>query len=246
MATRIIADSEATCLDLIRHYHIQEHKITVVYPGCDRSLAPVTDRELLTSVRARYRLAHSYLLYVGTLHPRKNLVRLIEAFAFLTASLDAETKDGASPLQLVLAGQKGWLYDDILAQVRKLGLTERVRLTGYLPPADLPALLSGARAFVFPSLYEGFGLPVLEAMACGTPVICSNVSSLPEVAGDAALLVDPLDVDALAAALEQVVVDPELRRALVERGFRQAARFSWRRCARETLQVLEEAGFGLH
>lgn len=245
-ATHILADSEATCLDLVRHYHVQEHKITVVYPGRDRSLVPVADPEVLTAVRARYHLAPSYLLYVGTLHPRKNLVRLVQAFALLTASLDSVSQDSASPLQLVLAGQKGWLYDDILAQVRKLDLNERVLLTGYLPPADLPALLSGALAFVFPSLYEGFGLPVLEAMACGTPVICSNVSSLPEVAGDAALLVDPLDVEALAAALEQVVVEPKLRRALVQRGFRQAARFSWRRCARETLQVLEEVGVGLH
>ena len=143
---------------------------------------------------------------------------------------------------MVLAGQKGWLYDDIFAQVRKLGIADRVVLTGYVPDADLPALLSGALAFVFPSLYEGFGLPVLEAMACGTPVICSNTSSLPEVAGEAALLVDPLDSHELAGAIHRIATDARLRRLLVARGLEQVARFSWQRCARETLQVLEEAG----
>jgi glycosyltransferase involved in cell wall biosynthesis len=141
----------------------------------------------------------------------------------------------------VLAGQKGWHYEEIFAEVRKLGLTERVVLTGYLPDADLGGLLSGALAFVFPSLYEGFGLPVLEAMACGTPVICSRVSSLPEVAGDAALLVDPLDTGQISQALYQIVIDEGLRRVLIERGFQQIQRFSWRRCAQETLQVLEDA-----
>jgi glycosyltransferase involved in cell wall biosynthesis len=248
----VLADSEATRRDLVRHYQIPEDKIAVVYPGRDETLAPVTDPTMLDAIRARYGLSGPYLLYVGTLQPRKNLVRLVQAFALLLESLAAShqspisnLQSPASNLQLVLAGQKGWLYDEILSQIRKLDLTGRVILTGYVPDADLPALLSGALAFVFPSLYEGFGFPVLEAMACGTPVICSDASSLPEVAGDAALLVDPEDMEALAAALQRLVSDEALRRELVERGYRQVQRFSWRGCAEEALQVLEAVGHGL-
>jgi glycosyltransferase involved in cell wall biosynthesis len=244
-ATRIVADSEATQRDLMHYYGIPEDRIRVVYPGRDESLVPVVEPVTLARVRARYGLSDSYLLYVGTLHPRKNLVRLVQAFAVLLRSSLSMPEPLPSNLQLVLAGQKGWLYDKVFAQVRELGLTERVVLTGYVPDADLPVLLSGALAFVFPSLHEGFGLPVLEAMACATPVICSNVSSLPEVAGDAALLVDPLDTGLLAQAISQIVIDEGLRRMLVERGFRQIRRFSWRRCAREILQILEDVGRGL-
>ena len=242
-ATCILADSQATRRDLVRYYRIPQEKIIVVYPGHDETLEPVTDPAILTAARARYRLTGSYLLYVGTLHPRKNLVRLIQAFASVLQSLrniSTEASGTASALQLVLAGQKGWLYDEILAQVRRLGLIDRVVLTGYIPDDDLPALLSGALAFVFPSLYEGFGLPVLEAMGCGTPVVCSNASSLPEVAGDAALLVDPLDTEALTAALVRIVADEGLRRELVAQGFRQVQRFSWQRCAQEVMQILED------
>jgi glycosyltransferase involved in cell wall biosynthesis len=251
-AKRVLADSRATRRDLIELYRISEKKVDVVYPGRDETLAPVTDPSVLAAVRARYGLSDAYLLYVGTLHPRKNLVRLVDAFARLVRSQDsalpepvAQRTTRTSRLQLVLAGQKGWLYDEVLAAVRKQGLTDRVVLTGYVPDVDLPALLSGAHAFVFPSLYEGFGFPVLEAMACGTPVICSNASSLPEVAGEAALLVDPLDVEALTGALVRITTDSQLRGTLIERGFRQVERFSWQRCAQETLLLLEEAGRGL-
>ncbi len=238
-ATRVVADSEATKRDLTHYYRIPEERIRVVYPGRDESLVPIVEPGAHARVRACYGLSDPYLLYVGTLHPRKNLVRLVQAFAiFLRSSLSPN-------LQLVLAGQKGWLYDEVLTQVRKLGLTERVVLTGYVPDADLPVLLSGALAFVFPSLYEGFGLPMLEAMACETPVVCSNVSSLPEVAGEAALLVDPLDTESLVNAIGQIVTDEGLRRTLVERGLRQMQYFSWGRCAREILQILEDTGRGV-
>ncbi len=236
-AARVLADSEATRRDLVHYYRVPPEKIVVVYPGRDESLAPVTEPTRLAAVRARYGIDGPYLLYVGTLHPRKNLVRLVQAFA---STLDAEPD-----LRLVLAGQKGWLYDEILGQVRKLGLENRVLLTGYVPDADLPALLSAALAFVYPSLYEGFGLPVLEAMACGTPVVCSNASSLPEVAGQAALLVDPHNTEALAEALARIVTEAGLREALVEKGLGQIQNFSWQRCAQEVLQVLEEVGRGL-
>ncbi|MFC2029535.1 glycosyltransferase family 4 protein [Chloroflexota bacterium] len=237
-AARIMADSEATRADLIRFYRLPSSKIEVVYPGIDEGLRPVSDAGLLADVSERYGIAGPYLLYVGTLHPRKNLVRLVEAFALAAGDLPAS-------LQLVLAGQKGWLYEDILSVIRRHALSDRVRLTGYVPDSDLPALLTGAMAFVFPSLYEGFGFPVLEAMACGTPVVCSSSSSLPEVAGDAALFVDPLSVNALAEGLVQIVQDGVLRARLVERGFRQVNCFSWRRCAEETLGILEEVAGAL-
>ncbi len=244
-ATRVLADSDATRQDLVRCYRIPAEKIVVVYPGRDEALAPVSDATSLAAIRTRYSLTDCYVLYVGTLQPRKNLVRLVQAFAALLQSESPGLQSLTSNLQLVLAGQKGWLYDDVFAEASRMGLDDRVVATGYVPSADLPALLSGALAFVFPSLYEGFGLPVLEAMACGTPVVCSNASSLPEVAGDAALLVDPKDTDALAGALRRIVTDEGLRRMLVERGLERVQQFSWRRCAQETLEVLEDVGGGL-
>jgi glycosyltransferase involved in cell wall biosynthesis len=250
-ASRILADSEATRQDLVRYYRVAPERIVVVYPGRDEALVRVTDPAAVASVRARYNVSGPYVLYVGTLHPRKNLVRLVQAFASVIRSQsrpagepDADPPSGLSDLQLVLAGKKGWLFDDIAAQIGKLGLDGRVVLAGYVPPGDLPALMSGASAFAYPSLYEGFGLPVLEAMACGTPVVCANASSLPEVAGGAALMVDPLDVDSLAQGLVAVLTDEGLRQGLVERGLVQIRCFSWHRCAQETLRVLEDVGRG--
>jgi glycosyltransferase involved in cell wall biosynthesis len=229
-AAHLIADSSATKRDLIQRYGVEPDSITVVYPGYDdATFQPVRDEEAIEAVKTRYDIAGDYILFVGTLQPRKNLTRLIEAYWKLETG----------SWKLVIAGKKGWLYGEIFRRVEELGLERRVVFTGYVTQEDLPVLLSGARLFVFPSLYEGFGLPVLEAMACGTPVVCSNAASLPEVAGDAALLVDPLDVEELAAALERVLSDEELRAGLIERGFEQAKRFSWERCARETLDVLE-------
>jgi len=205
-----------------------------VYSGWDERMQPVEDEATIEGVKARYHIRGEYVLYVGTLQPRKNLGRLLEAVALLRK----EARRGEAP-SLIIAGRKGWLYDPVFQQVERLGLEGEVVFPGYVPQEDLPALLSGARLFVFPSLYEGFGLPVLEAMACGTPVVCSNVSSLPEVAGDAALLVDPLDVEGMAEAMNRLLQDEGLRAELVERGYRQVRRFSWERCARATLAVLE-------
>jgi glycosyltransferase involved in cell wall biosynthesis len=234
-ARRVIAVSQATQDDLVQHYGIEPDKITVVYSGWDERMRPVEDEATIEGVKARYHVRGEYVLYVGTLQPRKNLGRLLEAFGLLRK----RAQRGEAP-GLVIAGRKGWLYDQITQQVERLGLESEVVFPGYVPQDDLPALLSGARLFVFPSLYEGFGLPVLEAMACGTPVLCSNVSSLPEVAGDAALLVDPLDVKGMAKAMNRLLQDEGLRTELVERGYRQVRQFSWERCARETLAVLEE------
>jgi glycosyltransferase involved in cell wall biosynthesis len=231
-ASHLIADSSATKRDLIERYGIKPDKITVVYPGYDEAtFQPVKDEAAIEAVKARYGIAGDYILFVGTLQPRKNLARLIEAFA--------DCRLPIADCRLVIAGKKGWLYEEIFQQVEELGLEGSVVFTDYVPEGDLPALLSGARLFVFPSLYEGFGLPVLEAMACGTPVVCSSASSLPEVVGDAAVLVDPMDVKGLAMAIERVLGDEELRAKLIEHGFEQAKKFSWERCARETLDVLE-------
>lgn len=238
-ASHVIADSEATRRDLIACYSVPEDRITVVSPGRDEAFSPVTVPDKLAEVRARYGLPVQYILCLGTLQPRKNLARLFEAFALLRRQ-DPVAKPSAS--NLVVVGKRGWLYQGFLRQVERLGLEEAIVFTGYVPRADLPAILSGASVFVFPSLYEGFGFPVLEAMACGTPVVCSNAASLPEVAGEAALLVDPTDIEALARAMARVLHDEELRASLRERGFAQAKKFSWRRCATETLHILESAG----
>ncbi|TET51918.1 MAG: glycosyltransferase family 1 protein [Anaerolineales bacterium] len=228
-AAHLLADSEATRDDLISHYGVTPGKITVAYPGRDETLAPVGDAALIDAAKARYGIDGDYFLFLGTLQPRKNLARLIAAYA----SLAADTL-------LVLAGKQGWFYSDLCSQVRRLGLEGRVLFPGYIDQADKAALLSGATAFVFPSLYEGFGLPVVEAQACGCPVITSVTSSLGEVAGDGALLVDPSDEDAIAAAMRRVVRDSDLRQALAERGEANSRRFSWEGCAKAALGVIRQ------
>jgi glycosyltransferase involved in cell wall biosynthesis len=232
-AAAVLADSQATKADLIAAYGARPDKIHVVYLGRDESLKQVTNPLRLAAVRAKYDLAQRYLLYVGTLQPRKNLVRVVQAFGCIAG------RPELADVQLVLAGKKGWLYDSLFEQVSREGLSERIVFPGYIPDEDLPALLSAATAFVFPSLYEGFGIPVLEAGRCGLPVITSNTSSLPEVAGDAALLVDPHDVDAIADAMYRIITDRDLAAELTRRGHENVKRFSWEKCARETLAVLE-------
>ena len=229
-ATHVIADSEATQRDLIEHCQAQAERINVIYPGYDPSFRPVRDETRLNSLFERYAIRAPYFVHVGTLQPRKNLVRLLESFA--------DVVQGDQNVHLVIVGKKGWLYEPLFARVQQLRLEERVHFTGYLPQEDLPALITSARAFVLPSLCEGFGFPVLEAMACGTPVICSNVSSLPEVAGDAAMLVDPLDTGQLAEAMRRLLADDSLRDDFAERGLRQASRFSWGKCAQQVLDLL--------
>jgi len=234
-AAHLLADSQATKADLVARYSTPPEKITVAYPGRDERLAPVRDPALVEAVKTRYGITGDYFLYLGTLQPRKNLSRLVAAFAHLITQ-----SPHLQIFKLILAGKRGWLYDDLFAQVHRLGLEGRVLFPGYVPDEDKAALLSGALAFVFPSLYEGFGLPVLEAQACGCPVITSITSSLPEVAGDAALLVDPGDTSAIAAAMQQVATDPTLRENLIERGFANVRRFSWTACAQSVLGVIEQ------
>jgi glycosyltransferase involved in cell wall biosynthesis len=239
-AAHVLADSQATKGDLVRFAGVEAHKVTVVHLGRDETLAPVTDAQRLADVQQRLGIrrhgepAAPTIVYVGTLQPRKNLVRLVDAFAL--------ARQQRPDLRLVLAGQRGWLADPIFQRVEALGLQDAVRFPGFVADADLPALLSGALCFAFPSLHEGFGFPVLEAQACGAPVLAANTSSLPEVAGDGALLVDPLDTDAIAAGLVRLAFDDDLRARLRSAGFTNLRRFSWQRCARETLTVLEAVG----
>lgn len=233
-AAHIVADSAATRDDLIKHGLAGADSITVAYPGLDPHFKPVDDEGMRRSVLARHQITFPYVLYVGTLHPRKNLTTVVEALAQVL-------KSGVD-LHWVIAGKKGWLHEPLFAKVRELGLDERVHWLGFVADEELPALLSSAMAFVLPSLYEGFGFPVLEAMACGCPVLCSNVSSLPEVAGDAAVLLSPHQPGEWAEALASVLTDHAWRQELVRRGYRQAARFTWRSCAATVLNVLEKVG----
>jgi glycosyltransferase involved in cell wall biosynthesis len=177
------------------------------------------------------------VLFLGTIEPRKNVSSLIAAYARLLERAPAETSD----LALVVAGAKGWFYDGVLAQIEALGLTQRVHMPGYVPEAEKPMWYNAATCFCYPSLYEGFGLPPLEAMACGIPVVTSDCSSLPEVVGDAAQMVPPLDVEALSTALHRLVASPSLRAEYAERGRAQASQFSWERAAWETVQTYHQS-----
>jgi glycosyltransferase involved in cell wall biosynthesis len=238
-ATCVLADSTATQRDLVARYGVPADRVRVAYPGWDEARWRAADEAQVAAVKARYDIHGEYLLYLGALQPRKNLARLIEAFARLMSDGLSYSQSG---LRLVLAGKPGWQSEDLRDLVRRLGLTSAVVFTGYIADEDAAALMTGAHAFVFPSLYEGFGFPVLEAMACGVPVVCSNTSSLPEVAGDAALLVSPTDVGKLTGALARVLTDEDLRQSLIARGYRQIARFSWEHCAHQVKGVLEAVG----
>lgn len=226
----VLADSECTKADVVELLGADAARVVVLYPGVEPRFQRMWDTQVLDTVRKRYNLPGCFVLGLGTLQPRKNFVRLIEAFAILAK----EARDG---LHLVIAGGAGWMYESIFRRIAELGLQDAVCFPGYVADEDLPALYSLADLFVFPSLYEGFGLPVLEAMACGTPVVASAVSSLPEVAGDAALLVDPLDTRALADAMRQALEDTGLRAEMVEKGLPQARRFTWSESARQLLEL---------
>lgn len=229
-ADLVLADSAHTRSDVISLLGVSPDVVEVIYPGVDSRFgveATPGERERL---RERHRITDCpYILSVGTLQPRKNYLRLIEGFARL------EDSSGGG-LQLLIAGGHGWLYDEIVAEA---GRHESIRLLGFVADDDLPALYRGARLFALTSLYEGFGLPVVEAMACGVPVVCSRTSSLPEVAGDAAVLVDPLDCDELTDAMARVLEERKLRDGMVRRGLAQAAGFTWERSAQRLVALFE-------
>lgn len=233
VARRVIAVSKATAHDLHALNGVAEQKMRVVHSGVDEALAPVREQQTIDALKARLGINGPYVLHVGSLQPRKNLVRLVEAFNRI--------KDDLPELVLVIAGRPGWGYQPLFDRIEALGLGERVVLPGYVPDDDLATLYSGAEVYAFPSLYEGFGFPALEAMACGTPLVCAGASSLPELVGNAALTFPPTDVDSMAGALRRVLTEDDLRATLVERGFERVKLFSWSRAAQETLDVLLEA-----
>ncbi len=239
---RIICVSEQTRRDAQRLYHVPDAKLRVIYEGVDLRFHRVTDPAALNRARERYQLPERFILAVGTIEPRKNLSTLFEAYATLLQAGDAPSSivNGQSSIGLVVAGKQGWLVESTLQAVRARGLEGKVQFTGYVADEDLPALYTLAKVFAFPSVYEGFGLPPLEALACGTPVVCSNASSLPEVMGDAGLLVSPTDAQAWMLALGRALTDASLRRDLAKRGPRQAARFTWADAARRTRAVYDE------
>ena len=241
-ADRVLAISQATRADLIHHFHLDSQRVVVTWLAPDPAFRP-QPLERVIALRARLHLPEQYALYLGSNKPHKNLVCLVKAWRISNLSRPARTCGGQSPIsdfKLVIAGHWDSRYPEAMRLAEELDLRDQVIFAGPVAEGDLPALYSGAALFVFPSLYEGFGLPVLEAMACGVPVVCSNTSSLPEVAGDAALLADPSDVDALAVTMSQALASEELRQEMRQKGRVQAAKFSWEQTARETLAVYKQ------
>ncbi len=230
-ADRILADSYATKQDLLDLYRVPEGKIHVLYSGVHDRFYPVRDPILVARVRNRYKIGNApYIFSVGTIQPRKNYDRLVEAFHQL----------GRSDMLLVIAGARGWLDNPLYRHVAERGLADRVRFIGFVPDEDLPVLYSAAAVFAFPSLYEGFGLPPLEAMACGVPVLVSNQSSLPEVVGDAGVLVDPYNIDEIAGGLARLLDDENLRNTLINRAQLRVQSFTWRTAARQLREHYKE------
>ncbi len=231
-ATHILADSEATRSDIISLYSVMPSKVTVLLSGVHAQFTPVNRFDWLMTTRIKYSLSDfPYIIAVGTVQPRKNYARLIQALTILHAR--------GVKIHLVISGGKGWLDNPIYETITQTHMEEFVHFIGFADDADLPALYSAATCLAFPSLYEGFGLPILEAMACGIPVLSSNISSLPEVAGDAAILVDPYDVNAIADGLQQLIEDHQLRDILIKKGLSRVKEFTWQKSARQLLNLYQ-------
>ncbi len=240
-ANHIITISNFSKKDIIREYAVDKDKITVAYPGFDNQLFHQNQKkQQMDKVLKKYGIKSDYFIFIGTIQPRKNLARLIEAFSRVVS------RD--NDLKLVLVGKtkgegrQGWMFEEILEYPRKLSIEDKVIFTGFVPTKELPPLLFGSLAFVLPSLWEGFGIPVLEAMACGVPVLVSNTSSLPEVVGKAGLTFDPYSVDQIEQALRTVMFDQRLRTKLISAGPAQAKKFSWDKMAKTVLKVFEKVG----
>ncbi len=229
-AGRIITGSESAKADIVNLLGVPEEKVRVICFGVEDTFNPKRGGEI-AAFRKKYRFPEKFVLFVGTIEPRKNIKKLIHAYNKLNL------KDTG----LVIAGRCGWLFEETFREVKKLNLGDRVFFPGHIPEIDLPLLYSSASVFVFPSIYEGFGFPPLEAMACGTPVISSNTSSLPEIVGSAGILINPEDENKLAEAIESVLEDNVKREEMAAKGLEQAKLFSWEKCAKETLELYCEA-----
>ncbi len=233
-ADMIVTISQFSKQEIVKYMQVDPQKIRIVPCGVDLNVyKPNYKQTEITAVREKYRVPEKYLLYVGTLEPRKNIEHMIEAYAQLLNELEF-------PPALVIGGKRGWMYEQIFAKVNEYGIQDHVVFTGYLDEGDVPLLMKAAEAFVFPSLYEGFGMPPLEAMACGVPVICSNRSSLPEVVGQAGLLVNPLSVRELMESMKRVILDKRLRETLSRRGVEQAQKYTWNAAAEAMIKVCHE------
>ncbi|HTH23505.1 MAG TPA: glycosyltransferase family 1 protein [Vicinamibacterales bacterium] len=232
-ASSIVTVSNSARRDLLRLHGVAPDRVAVVHEAASPAFRPIADREWLENVRARYALPRQFMLYVGTIEPRKNLSRLMSAFA--------DARKAGIPHHLVCVGPYGWSSRNLAGHIERLGIQDVVHFTGYVPFEHLPAIYNLGEFFAFPSLYEGFGLPVVEAMACGIPVLTSTTSSLGEIAGDAAETIDPADTDAIADAIVRLASDQDLRRDRAERGLRRARSFSWAQTARDMLAVYHRA-----
>lgn len=232
-ADKIITGSENSKKDIIRILGIPEEKIKVIYIGIEEEYKIINDESKLNFVKAKYGISKKFILHVGSMNPRKNISRLIEAYSMLPFELLDE-------YQLVLAGGKGWRSYEIFDKISKMGLNDQVVVTGFVEDDDLPLLMNAADLLVFPSLYEGFGIPPLEAMACGTPVVASNTSSIPEVVGNAALLFDPYNVEEMSSSIYKVLTDEKLKNDLIQKGLEHVKLFSWDKAVKETLKVYNE------
>jgi len=234
-AKHVLTISEFSKSEIVKFYNTDPNKISVVYPSFNRDLyhgkVPKTKQ---SQVKKKYGITGSYLLYIGTLQPRKNLSRLVEAFAELNRPR----------LKLVLGGKKGWFYQQIFDKVKDLGLEDRVIFTGFVPDEDLPALIKSSRSYVLPSLYEGFGMPAVEAQAVGTPVVASHISSLPEIVGSSGIYIDnPKSIDDIVQALEKVLsLTPTQRQQIIEDGKENTKRFDWNRSSQKILDILQQTG----
>ncbi len=231
-ASAIITVSESTKRDLLDYFGMNEKKVTAILEGVEENFKPVTDREVLLKVKDRYKLPDRFVLYLGSIKPYKNLHGVLEAFSKLS---EIGLHDD---IKLIIGGLKHFSLDKFNAKIEKLNIRDKVQRIGFIKEEDLPAVYSLAEVFLFPSIWEGFGLPALEAMACGVPVVTSNTSSLPEVVGDAGIKVDPHNIAEIAYNLNKLLQDPELRRGLSEKGIERARTFSWKKAAEETLEVL--------
>lgn len=231
-ARKILAVSESTKNDIVKVYGIDRDKIEVTHLGVDARFQPLP-YDSVQQVLDKFGLSYKkYILFTGTLQPRKNISKLVDAYIRLKNEYHIEEK-------LVIAGGKGWLWEPILEKIETANMKDSIKLLGYVDTDDLPLLYNGATLLTLPALYEGFGLPPLEAMACGTPVVVSNISSLPEVVGDAGVLVDPNSVESIADGLSKVLMDKNLQSELSKKGIEQAQKFTWEQTARKTLDVLE-------
>lgn len=232
---KIITVSESSKNDIIKFLNVDESKIEIVYNGVDyEKFNKYYTEDIKLIVRNKYNLPQNYILYMGTLEPRKNIDSIIEAFALIKKQEDFDN------IKLVIAGKKGWLFEDIFNLVDKLNLKDHVIFTDYVDETDKPIIYNMAKLFVFPSLYEGFGIPVLEAMASSVPVITSNMSSLPEVAGDAAILVNPKDIEDIAKNMIKILSDDDLKNELVRKGYIQAQKFTWEASAEKLYNIYKE------